>query len=105
MGMGDGLVHCAHGRGRSTTVMCACLVKFGLYPNWEAALEAIKKRRRVAKLNRAMRAALTAWQAKYVDGRPVKSEGQDLPDAERSMRGSEGSLARRMQSYGQEKLK
>jgi len=103
--MGDVLVHCAHGRGRSTTVMCACLVKFGLYPNWEAALEAIKKRRRVAKLNRAMRAALTSWQAKYVDGRAPKSEGQDLPDAERSMRGSEGSLARRMQSYGQEKLK
>ena len=29
----------AHGRGRSTTVMCACLVKADLYPTWEAAFE------------------------------------------------------------------
>ncbi|EED93537.1 predicted protein [Thalassiosira pseudonana CCMP1335] len=33
------LIHCAHGRGRSTTVACAALVKSGLYSNWEEALE------------------------------------------------------------------
>lgn len=67
---GDVLVHCAHGRGRSTTVMCACLVKAGLYDNWEEALErGIKPGRPVCKLNASMREALRGWQEKYVDGR------------------------------------
>ena len=65
---GDVLVHCAHGRGRSTTVMCACLVKEGLFPNWEEAFEkGIKPGRSVCKLNARMRQNLTAWQAKFVD--------------------------------------
>jgi protein-tyrosine phosphatase len=66
---GDILVHCAHGRGRSTTMMCACLVKAGLYENWQEAFEkGIKPGRPVCKLNRRMRQALTEWQARYVDG-------------------------------------
>jgi protein-tyrosine phosphatase len=64
------LVHCAHGRGRSTTVMCACLVKAGLFANWEDAFDkGIKPNRSVCKLNRRMRENLTAWQAQYVDGK------------------------------------
>jgi len=59
---GDIIVHCAHGRGRSTTVMCACLVKAGLFKTWEDAFDAVKAKRKVAKLNRHMRAALTSWQ-------------------------------------------
>lgn len=66
---GDVMVHCAHGRGRSTTVMCACLVKAGLHPSWEAAFVAIKQKRAVVKLNKSMRAALTKWQAEYVGKR------------------------------------
>lgn len=66
---GDVLVHCAHGRGRSTTVMCACLVKEGLFKNWEDAFEkGIKPGRPVCKLNARMRQNLTEWQAIYVDG-------------------------------------
>lgn len=62
------LVHCAHGRGRSTTVMCACLVKAGLYSNWEEAFDkGIKPGRHVCKLNRRMRQNLAEWQAQYVD--------------------------------------
>merc|ERR1719436_515558 len=68
---GDVLVHCAHGRGRSTTVMCACLVRAGLHRNWEEAFDAIRKKRRVVKLNRSMRSVLTSWQAQYVDGPPA----------------------------------
>ncbi len=67
---GDVLVHCAHGRGRSTTVMCACLVKAGLYPTWQEAFEiGIKPGRPVCKLNSKMRQNLAAWQATYVDGK------------------------------------
>lgn len=66
---GDILVHCAHGRGRSTTIMCACLVKAGLYKTWEEAFEqGIRPYRQCCKLNRRMRQNLTAWQAEYVDG-------------------------------------
>lgn len=67
---GDVLIHCAHGRGRSTTLMCAALVKAGLFNTWEEAFEkGIKPQRRVCKLNRRMRATLTEWQRIYVDGK------------------------------------
>lgn len=58
---GDVLVHCAHGKGRSTMVMCAVLVKAGLAPNWEAAFEICKSKRDRVKLNIDMRSALTEW--------------------------------------------
>ncbi|KAG7360846.1 dual specificity phosphatase [Nitzschia inconspicua] len=67
---GDVLIHCAHGRGRSTTVMCACLVKAGLYDNWKEAFEkGIKPFRSVCKLNKRMQESLTAWQEQFVDGK------------------------------------
>jgi len=67
---GDVMVHCAHGRGRSTTVMCACLVKAGLYDNWKDAFEkGIKPQRPVCKLNKRMRESLTEWQRDFVDGK------------------------------------
>lgn len=67
---GDVIVHCAHGRGRSTTVMCACLVKAGLYKTWQEAFEqGIKPKRSVCKLNGLMKRALLRWQAEYVDGK------------------------------------
>lgn len=67
-GGGDILVHCAHGRGRSTTVMCACLVKAGLFSTWEEAYEkGIKPKRPVCKLNTRMKQNLTTWQEKYVN--------------------------------------
>ena len=64
---GDILVHCAHGRGRSTTVLCACLVKAGLFETWQQAFEeGIKPKRPVCKLNKRMRENLTQWQELYV---------------------------------------
>ena len=72
-GKGDILIHCAHGRGRSTTMMCAALVKAGLFPTWEEAFEkGIKPGRSVCKLNRRMKQNLTEWQRIYVDGKKVQ---------------------------------
>jgi hypothetical protein len=63
---GDVLVHCAHGRGRSTTIMAACLVKAGLFSTWIDAFEkGIKPHRPCCKLNAKMRQNLTEWQAQY----------------------------------------
>lgn len=50
-------------------MMCACLVKAGLFPTWQEAFENVKKNRNVCKLNKRMRQNLTAWQALYVDGK------------------------------------
>jgi protein-tyrosine phosphatase len=70
---GDVLVHCAHGRGRSTTLMCACLVRAGLFSTWEEAFEkGIKPGRSVCKLNRRMRNTLTEWQTIYVDNKKAE---------------------------------
>lgn len=64
------LIHCAHGRGRSTTVMCAAMVKMGMYANFEEALEkGIKPGRPVCKLNAMMRKNLTEWQNIYIEGK------------------------------------
>ena len=51
-------------------MMCACLVKAGLYPDWQEAFEkGIKPGRPVCKLNKRMRQALTQWQEEYIDGK------------------------------------
>ncbi|KAL9179808.1 hypothetical protein ACHAXT_007778 [Thalassiosira profunda] len=64
------LIHCAHGRGRSTTVMCAALVKMGMYANYEEALEqGIRPGRPCCKLNSMMRKNLAEWQRIYVEGK------------------------------------
>ncbi|KAH9255225.1 hypothetical protein BASA81_006665 [Batrachochytrium salamandrivorans] len=59
------LVHCAHGVGRSTLVMCAVLVRLGLQPNGQAALQHIKLSRPFARLNPGMTKRLQEWQDKY----------------------------------------
>ena len=64
------LIHCANGRGRSTTVMCAALIKMGMFSNYEEALEkGIKPGRPCCKLNSMMRKNLSEWQKIYVEGK------------------------------------
>ena len=62
---GHVLIHCAHGRGRSTTVFVAALVKAQKFNHWRDAFDATKLRRPAVKLNAKMRKALDAWQTKY----------------------------------------
>ena len=62
---GHVMVHCAHGRGRSTCVMVACLVRAGAFDSWRDAFEAVRKERKGVKLNKKMRDALDQWAAKY----------------------------------------
>jgi len=62
---GDIMIHCAHGRGRSTTVLVAAVVRAGLFNTWEEAFEAVKKKRPVVRLNSKMRSALTKWATEY----------------------------------------
>mmetsp|Transcript_20338 Transcript_20338/g.81297 ORF Transcript_20338/g.81297 Transcript_20338/m.81297 type:complete len:266 (-) Transcript_20338:2896-3693(-) len=73
-GAGHVLVHCAHGRGRSTTVFVAALVKAGKFDDWRDAFAACKRRRPCVKLNRAMRDALDAWQREYHHLKPHTRE-------------------------------
>jgi protein-tyrosine phosphatase len=69
IGRGDVMVHCAHGRGRSTCVMVACLVRAGLHATWREAYAAVQPRRPGVKLNGKMRRALDEWEAAYGRGR------------------------------------
>ena len=62
---GPVLVHCAHGRGRSTTVMCACLARAGLFPDWQTAFAACQLKRPCVRLNAKMRRVLEAWEREY----------------------------------------
>lgn len=59
------LVHCAHGVGRSTLVMCAVLVKLGLASNAAEALLRIKSARPVARLNAKMLHSIREWENRF----------------------------------------
>lgn len=52
------LVHCAHGRGRSTHVMLAALVEAGLHASWTEALDHVRSRRPEVRLSSGQAAAL-----------------------------------------------
>ena len=62
------MVHCAHGRGRSTCVMVACLVRAGVHATWRDAFEAVRTERKGVKLNGKMRRALDEWAHKFAGG-------------------------------------
>lgn len=55
------LVHCAHGHGRSATVLGAILIAEGLAESAADAEALMKARRPRVRLNRRQKAALKAW--------------------------------------------
>ena len=65
---GDIMVHCAHGRGRSTCVMVACLVRAGEFANWRDAFESVRRERKGVKLNSKMTRRLDEWAATFPGG-------------------------------------
>jgi protein-tyrosine phosphatase len=52
------LIHCAHGRGRSTVLLLAALVASGDHPGWQEALAAVRRGRPQVRLSRAQQRAL-----------------------------------------------
>lgn len=54
-------VHCAHGHGRSTVVLCAALIRAGLAADPRGALSLARAGRPRARLNDRQRTALDAW--------------------------------------------
>jgi hypothetical protein len=62
---GPVMVHCAHGRGRSTCVMVACLTRSGLFADWREAFDECRKQRKGVKLNSKMVKALDEWAKFY----------------------------------------
>lgn len=55
------LIHCAHGHGRSATVLAAVLIAGGATEGVAGAEAAMKAARPRVRLNRRQRAALLAW--------------------------------------------
>lgn len=59
---GKVLVHCQHGVGRSTAVMCAILVECGIAPTVVEAFKICKSKRSFVKLNESMQQSLKSWE-------------------------------------------
>lgn len=56
------LVHCAHGHGRSTALLCAALVQSGLAVDFREAFSKVKAVRPKVKLNGPQYGSLVAWE-------------------------------------------
>ncbi|GMH36427.1 hypothetical protein BSKO_04295 [Bryopsis sp. KO-2023] len=54
-------IHCAHGHGRSATILCACLIKDGQASTMEEAIAISKAKRPKVKMNRRQRQVLQDW--------------------------------------------
>ena len=59
---GPVLCHCAHGAGRSTTIMRAALVEAGHFEDVDAAFVHIHSKREVCRTNKHFQQVLEAWQ-------------------------------------------
>jgi protein-tyrosine phosphatase len=63
------LVHCAHGHGRSATVLCAILISSGEAQDAGDAEALLKAARPRVRLNRRQRAMLEKWMQRRQDTR------------------------------------
>ena len=59
------LVHCAHGHGRSATVMGAILIRQGIADSVDDAEKIMKKSRPRVRLNARQRKGLGAWYVRF----------------------------------------
>jgi len=59
------LVHCAHGHGRSATVLGAILIEIGEAENVDDAVKVMKKGRPRVRLNQKQQKALNEWFDRY----------------------------------------
>lgn len=61
-------VHCAHGHGRSATVLCACLIEEGKAGLLEDGIELMKSKRPKVKMNARQKRCLRQWLQKRKNG-------------------------------------
>lgn len=80
---GPVLVHCAHGHGRSATVLAAAWVLAGVQPSWQEAIQQMREARPSVRPNPAQVRSLRRWSETRAD---AASRGPGSP-AERQPEG------------------
>jgi protein-tyrosine phosphatase len=58
-------IHCAHGHGRSATVMCAAFIASGKAKDIDDAVAVLRRARPRVRLNKKQRAVVQAWLDTY----------------------------------------
>jgi protein-tyrosine phosphatase len=76
-------IHCAHGHGRSATVMAAAFISAGKAQGIDEAVALMRQARPRVRLNKKQRGVLQQWVDQYHKGEPAQGQGQGAGRAAR----------------------